>query len=244
MLKTIENTSEAIGSVFKNTAKWNIVHTAGNIVTLAPRALWSVAEWTIKTAGHGLQYASWLYQTSANSLITTAQDIQQTFSTSDASPDIPHKEIELKEPSSLWRDGSHGILNSKEAPKSKFVKWMGNVKNSIVNIPMNVGRVGTDIVSTLAQRTRWVVESIEWIPKDIKKSRSGVFTKWQSFGTKFWKVFTEGIRWSVKSLGKWIRNIANEWVLKTTVATGVIWANFIGRTLWNTVVPLFNTKAW
>ena len=27
ILKTIENTSEAIGSVFKNTAKWNIVHT-------------------------------------------------------------------------------------------------------------------------------------------------------------------------------------------------------------------------
>jgi len=243
ILKTIENTSEAIGSVLKNTAKWNIVHTAGNIVTLAPRALWSIAEWTIKTAGHGLQYVSGLYQTSANSLTTTAQDIQQTFSTSDTSPDIPHKEIDLKEPSSLWRDGSHGILNSKQAPTSKFVKWMGNVKNSIVNIPMNVGRIWTDIVSTVVQRTRWVVESIESIPKDIKKSRSGVFTKWQSFGTKFWKVFTEGIRGSVKSLGKWVRNITNEWVLKTGAAALWIGTNLVGRTLGNTITPLFSTQA-
>jgi hypothetical protein len=48
-----------------------------------------------------LQYVSGLYQTSANQLTTAGQDIQQTFSTSDASPDIPYKEIELKEPSSL-----------------------------------------------------------------------------------------------------------------------------------------------
>lgn len=244
MLKTIENTSEAIGSVFKNTAKWNLLHTAGNIVTIAPRVLGTVAEWTVKTLGHGLQYTSGLRQTLGNQLITTWQDIHQTFSTSDESPNIPHKEINLKEPTNLWRDGNHGVLESKEAPKSKFVRWMGNVKNSLVNIPMNIWRIATDSISTIAQRTRWIVESIEWIPKDIKKSRSGVFTKWQSFGTKFWKVFTEGIRWSVKSLGKWIRNIANEWVLKTTVATGAIWANFIGRTLWNTVIPLFSTKAW
>lgn len=243
ILKTIENTSDAIGDTFKNTAKWNILHTAGNIVTLAPRALWSIAEWSIKTSWHWLQYVSWLYQTSANQLTNTAQKIQQTFSTSDESPDIPHKEINLKEASKLWRDGSHGILNSKEPPKSKFGRWMGNVKNSIVNIPMNIGRIGTDVISTVAKRSRWVVESLEWIPKDIKKSRSGVFTKWQSFGTKFWKVFTEGIRWSVKSLAKWARNIVNEWAIKTIVATAGIWANFVWRTIGNTIIPLFNTKA-
>lgn len=243
ILKTIENTSESIGAVFKNTAKGNILHTAGNIATIVPRAVWSIAEWTIKTAGHWLQYASGLSQVVWNQLTTTGQTIQQTFSTSDESPDIPHKETHLKDATNLWRDGTHGVLQSKEAPKSKFVKWMGNVKNSIVNIPMNIARIGTDIISTAAQRTRWVIEAIGWVPQDIKKSRSGVFTKWQSFGTKFGNIFTKWIRWSVKWVWRWLRNVANEWVLKTWAATVGIGANLIGRTIGNTIIPLFSTKA-
>lgn len=243
MIQTIENTSEALGQALKNTSKGNLLHSIGNTATLVPRVIGTSAEGLVKTASHATQYASGASQIIGNSLITWGKATQQSFSTTENSPDIDHQEIHLKDPSLLWRDGTHGLLQQKEPPKTKIGRWLGNVKKSLFNIPLNIGRIGTDIVTYTSQRVRWVVESVEGMSKDIKSSRSGVFTKGQSFWKKFWNIFTKGLRWSAKSLGKWGWNIVNEGIVKSGVALLGIGSNFIGRTLWNTVIPLFSTKA-
>lgn len=244
ILKTIENTSKALDTTLRNTAQGNILHTAGNIATFIPRAAGSVVEWVIKGVWHSTQYVSGAIQTAWNSYTTSWEHLKQSFSTSDASPDISPKDVELKDATPLGRDGNHGVLGKDyEASKSGLVRWMGNIKNSIVNIPTNILRTWTDIVAATAQRARWVLESVEGTAKGIKSSRSGVFAKWQSFGTKLKKVFTEGIRWSVKSVWKWLRNVANEGILKTWAATVGVASNAIGRLRGNTIKPLFSTKA-
>ncbi len=243
VLETIENTAQSLGNTMKNTSQGNIFHTLGNTATLLPRAMGSTAEGIVKTLGHVIQPLSGLNQIVNNSAITLGDASNQSFSTTDASPDIPHKEIHLKDPTPLWRDGTHGILSQKEPPKTKIGSWLGNVKNSLFNIPLNVGRIATDVIAYTAQRARWVIESIEWTAKDIKSARSGVFTKGQSFGKKVSNIFTKGIRWSAKGIVKWVGNIINEWVLKSGVAVIWVGTNFIGRTLGNTLSPLFSMKA-
>lgn len=243
ILKTIENTSDALSTALKDTSKWNILHSAGNIATLPVRAAGSIGEWSIKALWGATQYLSGLNQTLNHTLITAGEWGNQSFSTNNEHPDIPHKDINLEKPSTLWRDGTHGVLDHKQTPKSKIIRRLWNVKNSIINVPTNIARIGTDIISYGSQRVRWVVESVEKTAKDIKSSRSGVFTKWQSFGKKVWNIFTKGLRWSATSTVKWVINIAHEWIIKTGVACIGIATNFIGRTAGNVIAPLFTTKA-
>lgn len=242
ILHTIENTSQALGNTLAQTSQWNILHTAWNIVTFVPRAVGSVAEWWLKTVWNTTQYLSGLNQTVGNSYITTWENINQTFSTSDASPDIAHKEVTLNDATDLGRNGDHGVLGKEyQGSKYKLIRRMNNVKSSAINSITNTLRVGTDLISAGAQRIRWVVESIGQVPKDIKSSRSGVFTKWQSFGTKFKKFFTEGMWGSAKWVGKGVLNIANEWIVKTGAATIGVSGNFLWRMRSNTIKPLFST---
>lgn len=44
ILKCIENTSKALSETLKNTSEGNLLHTTGNILTLAPRLLGSGLE--------------------------------------------------------------------------------------------------------------------------------------------------------------------------------------------------------
>jgi len=244
ILKTIENTADAIGKTFQKTTTWNVLHSMANTLTLPFRAAGSVVEWSVNALGGVFQYASAWSQVFANSLETTAQDMQQTFSTSNESPDIPHKKIDLKDAPSLRRNGGHGVVWKNHTPsKSWFMRWAGNVIKAPLNAVTNVARVATDTVSAVAQRARWVVESVEWVAKGIKKSRSWVFTKWQSWRQKTKNIFTQGIRWSVKSVAKWVWNIVNEWVFKTGFATAGIVTNLVGRTLGNTIAPLVSSKS-
>lgn len=244
MLQSIENTSQALNQTLKNTSKWNLFHSIVNTATLIPRAVGSAAEWAIKTVWQSTQYLSGLNQIGNNNLITAGEWGNQTFSTSADHPDIAHKEIKLKDPTALWRDGTHWVLDQKEPPKSKFWRWLGNVKNSIFNLPLNIGRIGTDVVTNGARRIRWVVESVEWIGKGIKSAWSDVFTKWQWFWKKAGNIFSKWIRWSAKAIAQWAWNIINEWVFKTGASVLWIGTNFIGRIFWNTVTPLFSTKVW
>lgn len=243
ILETAGNTADALGNTLKNTTKGNIFHTTWNLIMTPLTLLGTLMEGWIKWVGHSYQYISGISQTASNLAITTWESWKQLISTSDESPDISHKEIHLKEATDLELNGEHGLFGKKhKASSSKVLRWTNNVKNSIFNIPVNILRTGTDLISATTQRAKWVVESIRWIPKDIKSSRSGVFTKWQSFTTKFKKVFTHGLRWSVKSAVKWVLNIANEWVLKSGAAVVGTAGNFFGRLRGNTLKPLFSTK--
>lgn len=154
ILKCMENTSAALSATLKNTSQGNLLHTTGNVVTLLPRLIGTGLEGSRKTVGHTTQYVSALNQTINNNMITLSHANNATFSTSEKTADIAHQEIHLKPSYNLERNGNHGLLNNKNIPKHKFTRWLGNVKNSMINPLLNIARIFPDTVGVVANRSR------------------------------------------------------------------------------------------
>lgn len=244
ILKCIENTSKALSETLKNTSEGNLLHTTGNILTLAPRLLGSGLEWSRKTLGHTTQYVSAINQTINNNMITLSHANNTTFSTSEKTADISHQEIHLKPSYDLERNGNHWLLKNDIAPRHKFTRWLGNVKNSVINPFLNITRIVPDTMWVAANRVRGVVDSVQKLGKDFKQSWSGVFTNGQTFKQKLNNMRTQGIVGSAKALGNGIKNIVNEGAFKTVAGVTSIGINTVWRMIGNTLLPLFSTKAW
>ncbi|MCS6982632.1 MAG: hypothetical protein NZL83_00395 [Candidatus Absconditabacterales bacterium] len=241
-LRAIARGFDDVATDTKNLTQGHLGHTLVNTAFLAGLSPVRAAETAIKTLRTaGAQTTSVASQSVNNLARYTVNVLDKSFSTN---PDAKPEDEKVADP--IIKSVSPNTRGRRQVGKdyipseNRFVRWTGNVKNAIVNIPGNIFRAAAETGSLVTKRGIGVLESIRILGNDIKKDWDGAFSSGQGLWKKTGNVF-RSLRENVKSVGKFGKNIALE-AGKLVSSPVLLVTDWVGRTMSNTIGALFTTK--